>query len=274
LFVPNLKVKKYDPDTKKSLVAISPDEFLSYVHCGYESLKFRNSKPIFVPVSTRYGINSSAQLVEDMLDSGYRYFWFDLEGRASTTIAALMRRFHRVVDKQGLDDKVVLYGSNIRREISPHKSDSASAASDVLATPIGFDFVGVNKESQRPWFSGNYTPPPKEVTIQHKGRLFDYENYEYVKFSDFEGTDVLLNKYGIQVSELTTKPAFYSDFVNTYELNMEFERQRLVMQHEDSLKAYLGGKSSITDKILKSFDKPSSSSKEKKKSNLSLDDFM
>jgi len=274
LFIPNLKVKEYDQDTKKSEIVISTDEFLNYVHCAYDSLKFRNTKPIFVPVSTRYGLNSSARLVEDMLDSGYRYFWFDLEGRASTAIAPLMRRFHRVVDKHGLDDKVVLYGSNIRREINPHKSDSASAASDILATPIGFDFVGVNKDTQRGWVKGNYTPPPIEVIIQHKGRLFDYENYEYVKFSDFKGTDELLKRYGVRVSELTSKPAFYSDFVNSYELNMEFERQRFEMQYDNSLKDYLGGKSSITDKILKSFDKPSYSSKEKMRPNASLDDFM
>ena len=278
LFVPNLKVKQYDKEIEKSDIAIQTDEYLDYVNCAYDSLKFRNSKPIFVPVSTRYGMNPSAELIEEMLNSGYRYFWFDLEGRSTTRIAPLIRRFHRVVDKKGLGDKVVLYGSNIRREINPNKKDSASAASDILATPIGFDFVGVNRETQRSWFGGIYTPPPPEVTIQHKGRLFDYENYEYVKFSDFKSTNDILQRYGVGVRELTGKPAFYSDFINSYELNMEFERQRCAMQYDNSLKDYLGSKSSVTDKVLKTFDKAQISSKDKTeskpKSNKTLNDFM
>lgn len=273
LFVPNLKVKEFDKDNNKSEVKIQPDDYLDYVQCAYDSLKFRNSKPIFVPVSTRYGVKPSAGLILDLLESGFRYFWLDLEGRASTSIAPIVRSFHRVVDKQGLDDKIILYGSNIRREINPNKKDSISAASDVLATPIGFDFIGVNRDTQKTWFGNNYIPPPQELTTQHKGRLFDSENYEYVKFSEFKGTDDLLKKYHLQESELIEKPAFFSDFINSYELNMEFERQRYAMQYDKSLRDYLEGKRSITEKILKSFDKDKSS-KNNKNSYISLNDFM
>ncbi|WAI00480.1 hypothetical protein [Methanogenium organophilum] len=273
LFVPNIKVKEYNPDTSKSEVAIKTEDYLNYVHCGYDSLKFRNSKPIFVPVSTRYGTKPTEKLVTEMLDAGYRNFWFDLEGRASVSVTAQLRKFHRVVDRQGLDDKVILYGSNIKRERNPHRSDSASAASDVLATPLGFDIVGVNRDTQSPWIGGNtgYTPPPREVTIQHKGRLFDYHNYEYVRYADYPDSRDVLNRYGINVTDLNRRPKFYSTFANSFELNMEFERQKYAMQYDNSLIKYLGEKRSITDKILKNFEKVSPRRETPK---VTLNDFM
>ncbi|MDE4908791.1 hypothetical protein L0665_09245 [Methanogenium marinum] len=273
LFVPNLKVKEYNQDTSKSEVAIKTGDYLNYVGCAYDSLKFRNSKPIFIPVSTRYGVKSSEELVTEMLASGFRNFWFDLEGRSSVSVTAQLRGFHRVVARQGLDDKVILYGSNIRREVKPHKSDSASAASDVLATPLGFDIVGVNRDTQRKWMGGNtdYTPPPKEVTIQHKGRFFDYTTYEYVKYPDYADTTTLLDRYGITVPDLNRRPKFYSTFANSFELNMEFERQKYAMQYDNSLMNYLGGKKSITDKVLKNFERVST---RKETPKVTLNDFM
>ena len=273
LFVPNLKINQYNPDTSKSEVAIKTEDYLNYVHCGYDSLKFRNSKPIFVPVSTRYGVKPTEELVTEMLDAGYRNFWFDLEGRASVSVTAQLRRFHRVVDRQGLDDKVILYGSNIKRERNPHKIDSASAASDVLAAPLGFDIVGVNRDTQSPWMGGNtgYTPPPIEVTIQHKGRFFDNTTYEYVRYADYANTKDVLNRYGITVPDLNRRPKFYSTFANSFELNMEFERQKYAMQYDNSLMNYLSEKRSITDKVLKNFEKVST---RKETPKVTLNDFM
>lgn len=273
LFVPNLKINKYNPDISKSEVAIETDDYLNYVNCGYDSLKFRNSKPIFVPVSTRYGIKPTEKLVSEMLDAGYRNFWFDLEGRASVSVTAQLRRFHRVVDRQGLDDKIMLYGSNIRREINPHKKDLASAASDVLATPLGFDIVGVNRNPQAPWMGGNtkYTPPPIEVTIQHKGRLFDNITYEYVRYADYANTKELLTRYGISFLDLIRRPKFFSTFANSFELNKEFERQKYAMQYDNSLMNYLSQKKSISDKILKNFERVST---RKETPKVTLNDFM
>lgn len=273
LFVPNLKINAFNPDNKKSEVAIGTEDYLNYVHSGHDSLKFRNSKPIFVPVSTRYGVKSSEKLVHEMLDSGYRNFWFDLEGRASVSVTAQLRGFHRVVDRQGLDDKVILYGSNIKRERNPHRDNSASAASDVLATPLGFDIVGVNRDTQSAWIGGNtsYTPPPREVTIQHKGRFFDYHTYEYVRYADYADTRDVLKRYGISVLNLNRRPKFYSTFANSFELNMEFERQKYAMQYDNSLMKYLGEKRSITDKDLKNFEKVSP---RKETPKVTLNDFM
>lgn len=273
LFVPNLKINEYNPDTSKSEIAIETDDYLNYVNCGYDSLKFRNSKPIFVPVSTRYGVKSSEKLVQEMLNAGYRNFWFDLEGRSSVSVTPQLRGFHRMVDRQGLDDKVMLYGSNIRREISPHKVDSASAASDVLATPLGFDIVGVNKDTQRKWMGNiqGYTPPPIEVTIQHKGRLFDNTTYEYVKYTDYANTKEVLTRYGISFLDLNRRPKFFSTFANSFELNKEFERQKYAMQYDNSLMNYLNQKKSISDKILKNFEKVST---RKEMPKVTLNDFM
>lgn len=271
LFVPNLKVKKTNPDTKKIEWITDSKDYLNYVYFAYDTLKFRNSKPIFVPISTRYGKTKFIEIAKDLIESGHRYFWFDLEGRASTSFTTQLRSFFRIVDDEGLDDKIVLYGTNIQRELSPHKSDSASAASDILATPMGLDFVGVNREPQHGPMNIKYIPPPKEEIAPHKGRFFNSNTYEYIKYTDYPDSDLMMKKYNIEAYSLIKNPKLFSNFANSFELNLEFERQKYAMQYDNCLKDYLSEKRSITSNTLESFEKDA---KEPKSKNHTLNDYM
>jgi len=207
-----------------------------------------------------------------MIGLGYRYFWLDLEGRPSVSSTPQLRAFHEVISHAGLEDEVILYGSNVRREINPHKDVSACPASDVLSSPLGVDFIGVNRDPFSFWVNHNYSPQPLEVRIPHKARIFDSLNYDYVRFTDYPGVETLYSQYGIAESQIWKEPKFYSNFVNSFALNKEFDRQREVMLAGDSVIEYLRGKKSISSDIIKSIEKVVSS--DRSSLNTSLNDWI
>jgi len=258
LLIPNLKVRRYNERMKPEF-QVQEEEFTRYVDLSHEILSFRNSKPIFVPVPLKYGVRKFQSILSGFLAKGYRYFWLDFEGSATTSRAAHIRAFHDRVGTEGLGEEVVLYGSNIRRENNPHLPDPRCPVSDFLTAPLGVDIIGVNREPQRgggdPGKRKPYVPPPPEESIPHKARLLDREDYTYVKYPAFSRSRELFAKYHINEGLIRDNPKFYSNFVNTFEINEELAHHQTLVRESESLLGYLGTKSSINPKLMKAFEK-------------------
>ncbi|MCK9631008.1 MAG: hypothetical protein M0R30_05140 [Methanoregula sp.] len=258
LLIPNLKVKRYNERMMPEF-QVQEEEFTRYVDLAHEILRFRNSKPIFVPVPFKYGVRKFQSILSGYLGKGYRYFWLDFEGSSTTSKAAHVRAFHDSVDTEGLGEEVVLYGSNIRRENNPHLPDPRCPASDFLTAPLGVDIIGVNREPQRgggdPGNRRPYVPPPPEESIPHKARLLDREDYTYVKYPAYSRSQELFGKYHVSEASIRDFPKFYSNFVNTFEINEELAQHQTIVRESGSLLEYLGTKPSINPKLMKAFEK-------------------
>jgi hypothetical protein len=258
LLIPNLKVTRYD-DRQRREFQVTPEEFNRYIDLAHQILNFRNSKPIFVPLPLKYGVRRFQEFLTDYLGRGYRYFWLDFEGSNTTSKAAHIRAFHNIVDTEGLEDEVVLYGSNIRRENNPHLSELRCPVSDFLTAPLGVDIIGVNREPQRGGGDGtgyrNYVPPPIEDVIPHKARFLDREDYTYVRYPDFPQHDQLMDKYHVVEPLLRNNPRFYANFINTFEINEELAHHQTLIAENESLLGYLGTKASINSKLMRAFER-------------------
>ncbi len=258
LLIPNLKVKRFD-ERQRAEFQVQENEFKRYVDLAYEILNFRNSKPIFVPIPLKYGSRKFRLFLSEFLANGYRNFWLDYEGNNTTSRISHIRSFHEIVESEGLTEEVILYGSNIRRENNPHLTDPRCPASDFLTAPLGVDIIGVNREPQRgggdPGARRQYVPPPAEIQIPHKGRLLDRDDYSYVKYSEFSRSNSLFDKYRISEELIWRNPRFYSNFVNTFEINEELAHHQTLVNENESLLEYLGTKTSINPKLMGGFEK-------------------
>jgi hypothetical protein len=192
----------------------------------------------------------------------------DFEGSNTTSKVSYIRAFHDIIDTEGLTEEVVLYGSNIRRENNPHLPESRCAASDFLTGPLGVDIIGVNREPQRG--GGGGTPPPAEEQIRHKARFLDRDDYTYVKYSDYDRSPELFDRYHVDEALIHSRPKFYANFVNTFEINEELARHQTIVEENDSLLGYLGTKSSINPKLMRAFVK---SVRGESQQNMTLDRF-
>lgn len=274
LLLPNLKTRIYDIGTKKSIINIPQTEYLDYIDVAYNSLEYRNNKPIFVPIPIRYGINKFKEIINEYKDKGFRYFWIDCEGVSTFQISSHLRSYNRLIDKAGIVDKTLLYISNIRREINPDKKEVECSASDLLTSPLGADILGVNKEPQKGG-DGTYIPPPWEEQVKHKARFINRTDYYYIKYSDFKNKQEFYDKYHINDNLIYNKPKFYSNFANAYEINDEFEHQRGLLKNEKSILEDLSKKPAIPQKIIKAITKVVEGKvKEDNKPPTTLDEFM
>jgi len=76
-----------------------------------------------------------------------------------------------------------------------------------------------------------------------------------VKYSEFPQSDSLFDKYRISEDLIRQYPRFYSNFVNTFEINKELARYQTIVNENESLLDYLGTKPSINPKLMKAFEK-------------------
>lgn len=276
LLVPNLKVIKYE--NKKKVEQVSFEDYKKYVNISYDALSFRNSKPIFVPLSLKHGITKFEKLLREYIDFGYDYFWLDFEGSSSYSRTSYIRHFHSIIDDEyGITDNVVLYATNMRREMNPHVTDNVSVASDVLSSPLGIDILGVNRAPQGGGGGTRENTPSAEDLFNHKARFFDAENYGYVKYQNYDNMDSLFEKFNFDEVKIKSKPKFYSNFANTFKINSEFEVHREILEHDIPMLDYLGEKSFIPTSQLKNFMKGDRKKKTKynrKKPNTRLNDFL
>lgn len=176
LTIPNIRVSKTVHGKNTKIISIK--NYARFVDSAFEMLDMKNSKPIFVPVSLRFSVDSISQLMDHYLSKNRLCLWFDFEGKAvsevsMSRIAHVLRRL-RETENLG---RAVTYFTNIKREILSNNKDSKSPASDVLASIAGASIIGVNREPQR--------PPPgaglQHVPADHKARLLDPDSYYYVK---------------------------------------------------------------------------------------------
>jgi hypothetical protein len=245
LMVPNVKVSRNIYQEGKR-VGVQPiigaEEFRRYVSEAVGFLDYRNKKPIFVPLNLNLDIKETEELADFFLREGFTNVWVDME--ASSTAdkrrAALLRTFVRRFDGAGRFDELVLYMTNIKREILAHPKDAHSPSSDVLAAVMGANIIGVNRtppvmipEGAPPLPS----PPPGEM-LAHKARLLDPSSYYYTRLDaltmDEERRRRLYNKNENVLS-------------NTIVLNQELGEQTRRFLEELSVKPYISGKPMVRE---------------------------
>lgn len=183
LLIPNIKTTKTDPETGKKETMICLDDYTKFIDEVYQILNYKNKKPVFVPVSLKLGMNDIKKLARYYLKKEYFNIWFDFEGGAITKpkIARIRSFLREFEDNERISD-VVVYSTNIKREIISNIKSERSPASDVLTSLTGSNLVGINREPQRP-----IEPPPvsSEEELQelkkHKARLFDPSSYYYLR---------------------------------------------------------------------------------------------
>jgi hypothetical protein len=181
LLIPNIKIEKYDPKTRKKILIISCDKYLKFVNDAYHILDYKNKKPLFVPVSLKLGINDIKTLAKEYIKKEYFNIWFDFEGSAITKPKiARIRAFLRVFDENDRIKEIIVHSTNIKREIISNLKSEKSPSSDILASVIGSNLIGVNREPPR----RISTPLSKEEVAElrkHKARVFDPSTYYYWK---------------------------------------------------------------------------------------------
>lgn len=237
LFVPNIRPSKYiktrDRKTKRVKI-VNTERYINYVDKIYEILNYRNNKPIFVPLSVKFGLGEIEQIIKHYLKKDYYYIWIDFEGSAiNSRTLGIIRRIFRILDEKGRFDDTLLYYTNIKREIISNLIDEKTPASDVLASISGANVVGVNREPRRPINEKTYT---KEELRLHKARLFERKSYYYVKLT---GRELKMSK--AEVMELLNNPK-YNITVNTSLLYIEILKQCEKFLENYEIKSYVSNK--------------------------------
>ncbi|RLI78732.1 hypothetical protein DRP05_06205 [Archaeoglobales archaeon] len=236
LLVPNVKPIRIDRETRRKEKIIDLDGYKKFVDEVFQLLNYRNKKPIFVPVSLKFGINDIKSLANHYLKKEYFNIWFDFEGSAITkTKIARIRAFFREFDENDRLEDIVVYTTNIKREIISNIKREKSPASDVLASLIGSNLIGTNREPQRP------TGPPLsaeelERLKKHKARLFDPKSYYYYRI------DVMK----VQEPQILMKKE-YNAIVNSILLDNEFISQNNHFLENMTVKDYVVEKEMIKE---------------------------
>jgi len=225
LLVPNIKIEKYeltiDSRTQekkgKSVPIMTVDTYLQFVDDAYHILDEKNHKPIFVPLSLRLSINDIKRIAEEYVKNEFFNIWIDFEGTATTIRAkrAKIREFLSQIKKLERLNEIVVYCTNVKREIISNPIVGESPSSDVLTSVIGANLIGVNREPRRFGEPTDKTLPveeqqklkdeQKKKTLelkQHKARIFNPTSYYYRKVTEMElgttdYTNFMNEKYNI-----------------------------------------------------------------------------
>lgn len=238
LLVPNVKIEKYerttDFETKKikgkSVPIMAVDKYMQYVDEAYHILDEKNHKPIFVPLSLRLSIDDIKQVAEEYVKKEFYNIWIDFEGSATTIRArrARIREFLLHMKKLGRLDEIVIYSTNIKREIISNPIVGESPSSDVLTSVIGANLIGVNREPRGFGEPIDKTLPMEEQQKlkdeqkkkifemkEHKARVFNPSSYYYCKvkemgFNDSDYANFMNEKYNILHNALLLDSEFKS----------------------------------------------------------------
>ncbi|MEM0027814.1 MAG: hypothetical protein QXD38_07825 [Ignisphaera sp.] len=240
LLVPNIKVYRMAEETKRvKEVVVTIDEFIDLVDTMYNILGYCNDKPIFVPFSLRFSMADIDKLADHYIKREYYNIWIDFEGSAITEDKiARVRKFIRKFDERGLFNRLVIIVTNIRREIISNVKKDHTPASDVLATLIGANIVGVNREPMRP-IEGKVVIEHDKL-LEHKARIFDYNTYYYFKVTKANYLDQE-TKSKILMSKETNIA------INTKLVDDEFNRQAEVLINKDDTKEYISSKKMLQE---------------------------
>lgn len=236
LLIPSIKIERYDIVTKKKIPIISIDDYIKFVNDVYHLLDYKNKKPIFVPVSLRFGINDIKKLAKYYIKNDFLCVWFDFEGSAITKpkisrIRAFVREYERI---ERLDN-LVIYSTNIKREIISNLKSEKTPASDVLISLTGSNLVGVNREPPRPIGITLSNEERKELR-KHKARVFDPSTYYYTKVA----------KYNSHAYDLLMRQS-YNILFNSQLLDTEFKIQTEHLLETGELEEYITKKQMIKE---------------------------
>ncbi|MCC7554732.1 MAG: hypothetical protein KO254_01230 [Methanoculleus marisnigri] len=159
------------------------EDYTRFVEESFQILDYKNKKPIFVPLSLRMDIDDIRRLAKTYLKREFFHIWVDYEGATAADLTKLsrLRAFYRTLDESERFEDVIVYSTNIRREITSNKKMNCSPSSDVLTTISGANIIGINRE---PSFGGNRPPMTDGEKMQiraHKARIFDPDSYYYIK---------------------------------------------------------------------------------------------
>ncbi len=245
LMVPNVKLSRniYHEGRKVGVQPIiGAEDFIRYISEVHRFLDFRNKKPIFVPLNLDLGIKETEELAKYFLKQGFTNVWVDMEASSTTDKrrAALLRTFIRRFDEAERFDELVLYMTNIKREILAHPKDPHSPSSDVLAAVMGANIIGVNRAPQVMFPKGAIPPPspPPGEMLAHKARLLDPSSYYYTRLDALEMDEERRRRLYNKNENILS---------NTVLLNRELREQTKRFLEELSIKPYVSSKPMVRD---------------------------
>jgi hypothetical protein len=233
LFVPNIKIEIYEEETGKRQRIIRVEDYLKFVHEAYRMLDYRNGKPIFVPLSLRFGIDEVRRMAKEYIKSEYYSIWIDFEGAAITPVkASKIRSFIMEFEQAERLNDLVIFTTNIKREIISNIRSERTPASDVLAPLVGSNLVGVNREPPRP-FAEEIEEVKGEELRKHKARVFDPSTYYYLKLD--------ATNYNAEMRRRLLDPG-YNIFFNSKLVDQEFSTLAEAFLKEGDIERYVTGK--------------------------------
>ena len=245
LFVPNIRVwrtieiKQEDGRSKRQRVwIIDVDEYLRFVDDAVEILSYKNSKPIFVPMSLKFQSKEKLnRIVSHYLRREYFNIWIDFEGGAlSKNNRARLRIILRQIEDSGRLEDVVLYVTNIKPEIESNYKEIYAPASDPLVPILGASMVGGNREPLRRIERPPAMKLPEDLIDLHKSRIFDPNTYFYVR------PDALQDEFLIA---RITKEKSYREIVNSVRLYNEFVKQHQYFLENGEIENYVSQKEMV-----------------------------
>jgi hypothetical protein len=243
LFVPNIKRYKYNETTKSKEEIIKIEDYLRAVDEMYEILNLNNKKPIFVPITLKSSMEEIDKMVKHYIDKEYYLYWVDFEGKAiSERTIAIITHINRLLKENGVIKNILLYFTNIKREIISSPIQAESPASDVLATLIGSNIVGINKEPPRAIGEDQSLTKLREKELwEHKARLFDNDSYYYIKISELKreqpDKEILMDKrYNIIYNSMLLDKEFKRQaeyFISKQEIKSMLEVKRMLREYRE-----------------------------------------
>lgn len=250
LLVPNMKVKKSipvgeDPKTGKkkykSIRIADLEDYIKYVDWSVEKLNSRNNKPIFVPISLKFGMRDIVKLAEHYIKKEYFNIWIDFEsGIPSPQNIGKIRQFLEVFrEKERLED-IVIYATNLNREFESSPQLTLTPGTDPITTITGANLIGGNKGKGVP--DDNLPKPSKSgELLEYKARLFDPDTYYYLHpklINDQTLQEILLMKeYNIMLNTLRIN----AELINQTEHFLENQEIQPYAEQKQMLKEYREG---------------------------------
>jgi len=132
---------------------------------------------------------------------------------------------------------LVVFTTNIKREIISNIRSERTPASDVLAPLVGSNLVGVNKEPPKP-FAEEIGEIKGEDLRKHKARVFDSSTYYYLKLD--------VTNYNVEMRERLLDFE-YNIFFNLKLIDQEFSVQAETFLKEGNVEEYITKKQMIKE---------------------------
>lgn len=250
LLVPNMKIRKSIPARKdpktgkekyKSIKIANLDDYIKYVDWSVEKLNSRNNKPIFVPVSLKFGMRDTAKLAEHYVKKEYFNIWIDFEsGIPAPQNISKIRQFLEVFRENERLDDIVIYATNFNREFKSNPQLPLTPGTDPITTITGANIIGGNKGKGVP---NDSSPKPLKpgTLLEYKARLFDPNTYYYLHpnlIKDQKLQKILLmREYNIMLNTLRINV----ELINQTEYFMENQEIQPYAEQKQMLKEYMEG---------------------------------